>query len=301
MKRSLVPQSLEQLLITRVVGYRIILHVLVMLCLLFSSHASGQGLTDEERQERCKTTRNRVAELEKQSAITMAELRKIPSAKEIEDARGHMVFVRKLANNRQAHSWHDLNLSQSDLAKLTRIDHAYHGGCTSDFYQDMAYSDVRDCFGKLHVTIGKKIDKDKVLLSQKPTLLKRKAELEKQMAYHRNNLVSLGCDHASSTQPNNPSAYDPKSVAGTWTWSYAERGKTLEKHGSVTFVKTGHDNGTMKWSGGSHGIWTQSGQSVRLEWQDKDSIDTMTLSADGHNLSGSNKQGWVVEGTRGMK
>ena len=82
------------------------------------------------------------------------------------------------------------------------------------------------------------------------------------------------------------------SVVGTWKWAYAEKGDP-EEHGTVTF----NADGTMDWSGDSHGTWTQSGVTVELQW-DKKIKDTMTLIEGGKKLKGTNTKGWTVIGTR---
>jgi len=84
-----------------------------------------------------------------------------------------------------------------------------------------------------------------------------------------------------------------RSMVGTWTWAFAPSGEPRE-NGTVTFKA----DGTMTWSGGSHGRWELFGRTVTLRWLDKDSIDTMTLSNDATTLEGRNKDGWRVRGTR---
>ena len=97
---------------------------------------------------------------------------------------------------------------------------------------------------------------------------------------------------AKKNEPSSSSA-DAPSVVGSWTWAFAKTGEPQE-HGSVTF----NADGTMSWSGGSHGKWTQSGSTVTLKWEDKSYTDTMTLSKDGKTMEGTNDDKWKVKGTR---
>src|SRR5436190_20383042 len=94
----------------------------------------------------------------------------------------------------------------------------------------------------------------------------------------------------SSTESSSSST--ESSVVGTWKWAYAEAGDPQE-HGTVTF----NADGTMDWSLGSHGTWTQTGATVELHW-DKKITDTMTLIESGKKLKGTNTKGWTVIGTR---
>lgn len=86
------------------------------------------------------------------------------------------------------------------------------------------------------------------------------------------------------------------SVVGTWTWQYAQPGQALATHGSVTFSESGSTK-TMTWSQGGGGTWERSGHTVTLTWA-KGSVDTLTLSADGRRMAGTNRSGWTVVGIR---
>jgi hypothetical protein len=127
-------------------------------------------------------------------------------------------------------------------------------------------------------------------------LYARNERILNQMDIRQRRLKNLKCDEVLAREQS--SSENGLSVVGTWTWAFAEKGDP-EKHGTVTFNAdpTDSDKGTMDWSGGSHGTWTQSGVTVELHW-DKKITDTMTLIEGGKKLKGTNTKGWTVIGTR---
>jgi hypothetical protein len=120
------------------------------------------------------------------------------------------------------------------------------------------------------------------LRKELPQLEQQLTKTRDQISYYVNELARL-----------NEAAAQPNSVVGAWTWAFAEKGDP-QTNGSVTF----DSDGTMTWSGGSSGTWTQSGRTISLQWKGKDFKDTMTLSEDGKTMAGTNNAGWQVQGTR---
>ena len=80
-----------------------------------------------------------------------------------------------------------------------------------------------------------------------------------------------------------------------WTWAYAPAGQEPVVHGSdaVTICS----NGTARDWRGSKATWQQSGNVITLTWE-SGNWDRLYLSADGRVMTGTNKDGWGVRGTR---
>lgn len=271
---------------------KLIKYFTLLLVIIPLSQPGYAQLTEEQRKERCQNNKNHLIELEKQLAIVNAELSKTPERKEIEEERDHMVFVKKIKNDPDKY----YELSSSDLAAFNRILSKYNfnfGGChENDSYTEN--EQIKYCLNNLYNIIARKIERDKALLPQRPGLLKQKTDINKQIDIYHNNLVALGCDVKTAEKNTD---IDLNSVTGTWDWYWAESGKTLERHGTVTF----YDNGKMSWDGGSDGTWTQTGNTVSLTWTKGDK-DDMTLEAGGTILSGDNTAKKLkVQGKRGIK
>ncbi len=87
-------------------------------------------------------------------------------------------------------------------------------------------------------------------------------------------------------------AADNPSVAGTWSWV----------GGQVLVVLPDHTQ-KVWWDGNqvNQGTWTMLNSSTRLyqfKYDNGGWVDTVTLSADGNTLEGSNQQGTPLKGTR---
>lgn len=163
--------------------------MIISLAFLFPVTAHSQDLTAEQRQERCQNNKNRIAELEKQLASVNAELSNAWTQKEIDTARTQMFFVRKMKRpgGKDASEW----------AKYDKIAAQYHfddGECQESIAD--APSKIETCITELEYIIGKKIDKATSL--NRPGLLAKQKEIEKQISNHRTNLIALGCDGKTS-------------------------------------------------------------------------------------------------------
>jgi hypothetical protein len=98
---------------------------------------------------------------------------------------------------------------------------------------------------------------------------------------------------ARMDKPSAPTpAGDP--LAGTWTWAYAPPDHPLEVHGTVTLKA----DGTSDDSHGNAGTWKRSGTTITLTWPSLKSVDTLVLSSDGKVMTGTNKDGWNIKGTK---
>ncbi len=155
----------------------------------------------------------------------------------------------------------------TEIANMKMIGARDNLSCSSD--------DAR-CADQMITDLGHQID-------QAGTDRAASAQWARDIAASKTNLIALHCDQETAGDP----------VVGTWTWAYAQSGRPQE-HGAVTFTA----DGKMNWTGGSHGTWTRTGNVVSLHWSDKPRSDNMVLSADGKRLTGSNDQGWPVQGER---
>jgi len=153
---------------------------------------------------------------------------------------------------------------------------------SADMPEMTVYGQVRLCATRLENGLGSRIQRA-------VEAGRRTAGIREQIAQHRAHKQSLMCNAAPP-----PPASCQEAVVGNWSWAFAPPGQTPAGNGSVEFKPDGH----MCWSGGSHGRWTCSGASVSLQWEDNPSSDTMSLSADGRAMAGTNDKGWNVKGTR---
>jgi hypothetical protein len=90
---------------------------------------------------------------------------------------------------------------------------------------------------------------------------------------------------------NNQTMQPDNVLVGNWTWAYAPPGQEPQVHNTVIF----NSDGTFTSNQGS-GKWVRSANQVTMYWPA--STDDLTLSADGNTLTGQNKDGWKVRGTR---
>jgi hypothetical protein len=94
-------------------------------------------------------------------------------------------------------------------------------------------------------------------------------------------------------------AWAGSGIAGDWAWFFSNTtGGPVTRGGCVTF--TTNPNNNVTWSGGSSGSWSRAGNEITIDWRPgKTSVDTMTLSADGNTMTGTNNAGDTVRGQRG--
>ena len=254
------------------------LSMLWLFFLLLSFNASAQDLTDAQRLERCQNNKNRLTELEKQSAIVNAELRKIPEKKEIDDARDNMIFIKKLETDRIDNV---KKLSEKQKLLYRKILSLYNfdiGDC-----YDNSSANFTSCIVGLYTTIVQKIDKGSALLLQRPALVKQKQDIDKQIASHRNNIIALGCDK-TSFNGNTPN------LAGTWkglNWVY-----------EIT------QNGTaFSWTITNDAAYNESakgnildGNKIKATWTNKNGTDTGT----GNIITDSNGKAIEIQWLNGV-
>lgn len=80
----------------------------------------------------------------------------------------------------------------------------------------------------------------------------------------------------------------------TWTWAYGTPGQPLQVNGAVIL----YANGGAKWTGdGRTGTWRRSGNQIIITWP-QNAVDTLYLSGDGTVMTGTNRDGWNIRGTR---
>lgn len=216
--------------------------------LLLNQHLYAQ-LSDQQKQERCENNRKRLAELEGQLQAVNIKLLNMPEKKQIEDERNDLAEVRKIgAFLTKINKLPDDSLrSRKDEDSIDYFDKVerrlakYNAHCLS--------IDIVKCTYLLVDVIGKKIDKEVKLLPERPHLLQTKSDLEKQIAFHKNNLAALDCDRYNIA------------FAGKWTYHDNSSGYTVEQsfdtngngHADVTCTYTLEANQiVLHWSNG----WT---------------------------------------------
>ena len=89
-------------------------------------------------------------------------------------------------------------------------------------------------------------------------------------------------------------AFNPNSVIGTW--KFTDSNHTLAFSADFTMMHKDGDNGTV-----DYGTWktlSADNKKVQLTWALSENVETLTLSADGRTLSGTNDVGDVISYTR---
>ena len=251
------------------------LSMLWLFFLLLSFNASAQDLTAEQRLERCQNNKNRLAELEKQSAIVSAELRKIPEKKEIDEARDYMIFIKRLKTQ-----------NINDLRALTEKENLLYKKILIQFKLNLreCYDLNRyflSCIYELYNTITQNIDKGSALLEQRPDLLDQKKDIDKQIAFHRNNISALGCDRASGNTPN---------ITGTWkglNWVYE-----ITLNGTAFSWKITNDAAYNESAKGN----ILDGNKIKATWTNKNG----TATATGDIITDSNGKAIQINWSNGV-
>jgi len=258
--------------------------------------SAGAQVSEQDRQARCANNQARIDELQGQlkddpdylpedeiarrraglksarETVARAEAQRVasPPGNDFEPTPGrakYIEFMRSLSN-----------IAES-LDPGAGCDMSAVSGAMSE---RAVYGQVRLCGTRLENGLGSRIQRA-VEAGRRATGIR--AEIAQRSA----RMESLAC-HAVPLAP----ASCQEAVVGSWDWAFAPPGQTPASNGSVEFKPDGH----MSWSGGSHGRWTCSGASVSLQWEDNPSSDTMSLSADGRAMAGTNDKGWSVKGTR---
>ncbi|MBC7875166.1 MAG: hypothetical protein H7Y01_14275 [Ferruginibacter sp.] len=238
--------------------------IIIVSVLLFSVAAHSQDLTEEQKQERCQNNKNRIVELETQLRVINAELSQTMEKKEMEDARQDMFYVRifKVSNNNL--NIDPLNKSDLNFKRIESIGAQYNWDFEKCIYKgfregEKPYYVPKFCYSELEKIIAKKIDKAVSL--DRPALLAKKNETEKQLAAHRNNLIALRCD-----QPTGACKLE-----GVWTQNTPGIGSTdwkIESDGTANERGIGYAKGKATLSGNVlHIDWqTNTGYSGYYEW-----------------------------------
>jgi hypothetical protein len=94
-------------------------------------------------------------------------------------------------------------------------------------------------------------------------------------------------------------AISGRAVVGSWTWLFAPPGQPPVSHGTPPQVTTFGADGRFSSTDGNGGIWQIAGHTIVMRWPN--SVDTLTLSADGLTMRGTNNANWNVMGTRGRR
>lgn len=84
--------------------------------------------------------------------------------------------------------------------------------------------------------------------------------------------------------------FDPNSVIGTWKFTGSDH--TLAFSTDFTMVHKDGENGTVDY--GTWKILSADNKKVQLTWALSENVDTLTLSADGRALSGTNDVGDAI-------
>lgn len=189
--------------------------ILMLLAFAFSFETiKAQDMSEQQRLERCQNNKNRIAELESQLSVINADLSASMTKNEIEDARDKMVYVRGFKKS--------VSRAFGNLNTLDRIGAQYNfspNDClgkniTIDEMGNRADVVFDSCLMELEKIIAKKIDKAMSL--NRPTLLAKKNEIDKQIASHQNNLIALGCIKPPVSKSENYNNADDSKLSGIW-------------------------------------------------------------------------------------
>jgi hypothetical protein len=230
-------------------------------------------LTENDKNDGCQSNKRDIAELETESGVINAAISQAWTKKEIESARDKMVFVRSMVKNRK--------ITDEEIRKMTLIAKGY---AVNDFLEDcVGWVYKETCIAALERTIAEKIDKAVSL--DRPKLLARQKEIEKQIAIHRADLLALRCDDANK---NNVEEY-LKKLAGGWTeqptpWGTPGGACQIKyANGKITLV-----NENKKESGASVSVNSDgTGVITASDWPVSGKIDLAQ-----HSIKWSNRSEW---------
>ena len=156
-------------------------------------------LGDAEKSERCENNKKRLAELQAQLEQLNIQLLNMPERKQIEDERTDMTEANRLRNLYKKER-HPADAEEAEAVKvdIERLRAKYNYSCARALYSN--------CADGLYNFLAKKIDREEKIIPGRSALLQTRTDLEKQIAFHKNNITALGCD-----------AYNI-AIAGNWTY-----------------------------------------------------------------------------------
>lgn len=266
--------------------------------LLFPVTAHSQELTEEQKKERCQNNKNRITELETQLRVNEAALSQTLTQKEIEDFKKDILFLK--AKLKRENSNKIIQISKKHNFSFKACEERNKSNPNNAGYMGSTYI----CLSELQKIIETKIDKAKGLKpidetiddiindkpptsNSRPELINKKNEIEKQIAFHKNNIIALGCNEASAKWN------------GTFTDSY----------GSVTITSSGTSMSASFTSQGPEDNWKNVGQwtnckvegnTAKCDWSCSYSDNNKTGTRNGRlevTLSGNTISGSSFEET----
>ena len=177
-------------------------------------------LSESQRKERCENNKKRLAELERD----LDEIIRLPEREQIKHEKSDLVIIKNYINfvkdtvelgramRNEKDEYKRLEISRSindryqtyghelvsnvDIleADPARISAKYNcGDCSGDI----------NCLNKLYNIVANKIAREETSKQTRSEVLQRKAGLEKQIRFHRNNLIALKCDEQNGSVTSN--------------------------------------------------------------------------------------------------
>jgi hypothetical protein len=258
---------------------RLVLLLVSIFALGFASIASfgkANSVGGQDKQELCRDNQARLDELGKQAETLESEL---AYTSESEDkARLWLSNLNKAIVDPQRRQPGKLvNIYANTPAEKQMLARAF-GVTWKEAYVD---DDVRFLQAVRDGAI-RRVERIKYVLAHKSEITQQKANVDRQIDFHRNRLTELRCESSSSSAGCD-------ALTGTWTWSWGN-GKVKKGEEETTIVS----DHTMNQPGNA-GTWTCSGGSVTFNW--KHSKDTLTI-VDKDTLSGGSNFGDWVKATR---
>ena len=260
------------------------LSMLSLLFLLLSFSATAQDLTDAQKQERCENNKKRLTELEGQLRAVKADLSKTMSEEEMDDTRDNRDFVIKMSKG----YWQNTAAANKvNWKRLNVIGAKYNfsfDGCIRKARLEFTIDAELGCMHQLERLIRDKIDKAGSL--NREELLTQKADIEKQIASHRTNLIALGCDKINK----NSNEEFIKKLVGVWTdkptpWATPGGGCQIQyKNGILSLINENKDE-----SGATISINTNGSAIISAsKWGVSGKVDKDVMS-----IKWSNGSEWV--------
>ena len=209
---------------------------MLSLLFLFSFSVIAQDLTEAQKQERCENNKKRLTELEGQLRAVKADLSKSMSEEEMDDTRDKRDFVIKVS---KVFFKKTAAANKVNWKRINVIGAEYNfrfNDCINDTRNDVLF-----CLQLLENLIRDKIDMAGSV--NRGEMLTQKADVEKQIASHRTNLIALGCDKINK----NSNEEFIKKLVGGWTdkptpWGTPGGGCQIQyKNGSLSLINENKD------------------------------------------------------------
>lgn len=211
------------------------LAVFTLLLLLSPSMMRAQDLSDAERQERCDNNKARLPELEQQAQTLQTEV-SYTAASEVRARNGLALFNRALVDPQARES-----LFRQDWLRTPRARELTAEKFDLEWKDE--YDDNTVFLRDLRDASIRQVERVKYVLTHKTEMQQQQADLNRQIASHRNNLVVFKCDGLGGGDQD---------WSGTWTRTDGvETVNVLGGGGSIsaTFQYQGGDfSGNGQWS-----------------------------------------------------